>query len=400
MVTLEALNALSGDCLLLRYPGGDGKERLWIIDGGPKSETVDGKKIAVWKDVLLPRLKEISPAKPLQVALGMVSHIDDDHINGMQKLTSTLIKPPPGAPAAVKFSRFWFNSFDKLVGPKPESAPEEAATASLQLLVEELVPDIDDEHATPVMQSIGQGNLLAADIRSLVLQGNQPINGLVVARKGQPKILIEGAEVTVIGPLESRLEALRKEWAKAFKKPTKKARQAALQELFLPRKSQDKSVPNLSSIVVLVEVGGRKLLLTGDAHGDDIVSAWKELGLGENPVSIDLLKMPHHGSIRNTTQPFLEFFVADHYVFSADGKHDNPDAPTLEAVVKMHRNRKIVLHFTNQDVTWEEPYKLEKNNAKVHNLGEMLAALRAAYPGPWTANLRKPDAKSVVVELS
>ena len=159
-------------------------------------------------------------------------------------------------------------------------------------------------------------------------------------------------------------------------------------------------MPNLSSIVVLVEVGGRKLLLTGDAHGDDIVSAWKELGLGDKPVSIDLLKMPHHGSIRNTTQPFLEFFVADHYVFSADGKHDNPDAPTLEAVVKMHRNRKIVLHFTNQDVTWEDPYKLEKNNAKVHNLGEMLAALRAAYPGPWTANLRKPDAKSVVVELS
>jgi hypothetical protein len=34
MVTLEALNALYGDCLLLRYPGPDHKERLWIIDGG------------------------------------------------------------------------------------------------------------------------------------------------------------------------------------------------------------------------------------------------------------------------------------------------------------------------------------------------------------------------------
>ena len=38
MVILEALNALAGDCLLLRYPGPDGKERLWLIDGGPKAD--------------------------------------------------------------------------------------------------------------------------------------------------------------------------------------------------------------------------------------------------------------------------------------------------------------------------------------------------------------------------
>jgi beta-lactamase superfamily II metal-dependent hydrolase len=231
------------------------------------------------------------------------------------------------------------------------------------------------------------------------LNDNQPINGVVMAKKGQKKISIEGAKVTVIGPLESRLEALRKAWAKALKKPTKKTRQAALQDLFLPKKAMDKSVPNLSSIVVLVEVGRRKLLLTGDAHGDDVVAAWKELGLGQAPAAIDVLKMPHHGSIRNTTEAFLEFFVAKHYVFSANGNYDNPDAPTLEAVVKMHGKRKIVLHFTNQDVTWKTAYKLEKNKTKVRNLDDMLEALRAAYPGPWTANLRKPGDKSVIVKL-
>ena len=399
MVTLEALNALYGDCLLLRYPGPDHKERLWIIDGGPKSETVDGEKIAVWKDVLLPRLKEINPTPPLSIALGMVSHIDDDHINGVQKLTSRLVAARPSEPAAVTFSRFWFNSFDKLIGPKPAGLSGEAATASLQSLIDEVLPEVKDQHATLIMQSVSQGNLLAADIRTLRLNDNQPINGVVMAKKGQQKISIEGANVTVIGPLESRVEALRKAWAQALKKPTKKARQAALQELFLPKKSLEKSVPNLSSIVVLVEVGGRKLLLTGDAHGDDVVAAWKELGLGNAPATIDLLKMPHHGSIRNTTEAFLEFFVAEHYVFSANGKYNNPDAPTLEAVVKMHGNRKIVLHFTNQDVTWDEAYKLEKDKTKVRNLGEMLKALRAAYPGPWTANLRKSEDKSVIVRL-
>src|SRR5262249_62108630 len=110
--------------------------------------------------------------------------------------------------------------------------------------------------------------------------------------------------------------------------------------------------------------------------------------------------MPHHGSIRNTTEPFLAFFVADHYVFSADGKYDNPDAPTIEALVKMHGKRKIVMYFTNEDVKWKKTYKLEKNKASARNLGELLTALRTAYPGPWDAKLRKPDGKSVVVNLS
>jgi beta-lactamase superfamily II metal-dependent hydrolase len=49
------------------------------------------------------------------------------------------------------------------------------------------------------------------------------------------------------------------------------------------------------------------LLLTGDAHGKDVVTAWKELELGTDSVKIDLLKMPHHGSVRNVTEDFLKF---------------------------------------------------------------------------------------------
>jgi hypothetical protein len=398
MVVLEALNALAGDCLLLRYPGPDKKERLWIIDGGPKGDTK--KNITTWKDVLLPRLKEISSAIPLPVALGMVSHIDDDHINGVQKLTNALVAARPGQPAAVRFDRFWFNSFEDLVGPKPAGLSGEAATASLQSLVgEDNLPGVFDEGAKLIMQSVGQGNALAADLRSLGLTGNKPVNGFVMAKKGQRKLAIDGAQVTIIGPLENRLAALRKEWAAALRQPTKEARQAALQSLFLPAKSLDKSIPNLSSIVVLVELGKRKLLLTGDAHGDDIVKAWSELGLGTGPVGIDVLKMPHHGSIRNTTERFLAFFLADHYVFSGDGKHDNPDAPTIEAVVKMHGERQIQMHFTNADVAWSKPYELEKNGKTVGNLTELLTELRAAYQGQWMANARRPSDKAVVVEL-
>lgn len=401
MVILEALNAFYGDCLVLRYPGPNGKERLWIIDGGPKAETVGTKKVATWKDVLLPRLEEINPAKPLPIALGMVSHIDDDHIFGIQKLTSSMVGVP-ASQCPVSFSNFWFNSFDKIVGPKPASlSPEaDAVVASLQSTSgRPTLPVVDDEHAEAIMESVAQGNALASDLRSLKLQGNMPVNGLVAAKPGQAAFSIEGAMVTVVGPLQRRLDKLRDSWAKALQKADKPARQQALEDLFLPSKSQDKSVPNLSSIVVLVEVGGKKLLLTGDAHGDDIVEAWGELNLGATPAAVDVLKMPHHGSIRNCTEKFLRAFPAKHYVFSANGKFDNPDAPTLEALVEIHGNREIVLHFTNEDVTWEETQKVEKSGAKVKNLTEMLAALHTAFPGPWKSNIRKPTDKSVVVQV-
>src|SRR5262245_59615806 len=190
MVVLEALNALAGDCLLLRYPGPDNKERLWIIDGGPKADKE--KNITVWRDVLLPRLKQINSKKPLPVALGMVSHIDDDHINGIQKLTSTLVAATPAKQAAVKFAKFWSNSFDGIVGGKPQGLSDEVEMASMQSLAEEALPDVDDEHAQLVMQSVPQGNALAADLRSLQLDGNAPINGLVMAKKGQAPVSIEG----------------------------------------------------------------------------------------------------------------------------------------------------------------------------------------------------------------
>ena len=115
------------------------------------------------------------------------------------------------------------------------------------------------------------------------------------------------------------------------------------------REDLDESVTNLSSISMLVEIGERKILLTGDARGDDIVDGWKAAGhAADEPVHLDILKIPHHGSDRNITSGFLELFPADHYVISADGKHDNPDVGTLRAMAQTLGNRSYTIHFTNR----------------------------------------------------
>src|SRR5207302_631546 len=98
----------------------------------------------------------------------------------------------------------------------------------------------------------------------------------------------------------------------------------------------DNSVPNLSSIVVLVKAGDKTLLLTGDARGDKILQGMETVGV--LPVGgkrhLDVLKAPHHGSSNNLDDDFFERLTADHYVFSGNGEHGNPERETIEMLLK------------------------------------------------------------------
>ena len=118
-------------------------------------------------------------------------------------------------------------------------------------------------------------------------------------------------------------------WLRAQKEKKKKSPEAALAAFV------DKSVPNLSSIVVLAELGGKSMLLTGDARGDKILEGMELSGLLEKggKKHVDLLKVPHHGSDNNMETIFFERVPADHYVFSGDGEHGNPERATLQMLL-------------------------------------------------------------------
>ena len=102
---------------------------------------------------------------------------------------------------------------------------------------------------------------------------------------------------------------------------------------------------------MLVELDGRSMLLTGDARADQVLEGMQEAGIldadGRRHVSI--LKMPHHGSIRNVTADFLRAVTADTYVISADGRYGNPDFDALALIVEVahEQDRRIELAMTN-----------------------------------------------------
>lgn len=396
MVWFEAVDAHHGDCLLLYH--GDGNRNLWVIDGGPGTKN----GVLAWRDRLLPRLEELYDGDTPE-ALGVCTHIDDDHIAGMISLMQRFAHETPSKPARLRFREIWFNSLEKLQEEGAALAGGAGAQAvSMQQMTAAGVNDV-------VIQSVGQGETLATLINAagskFGLAWNLNANGCLVADPARCEIPGPADErVTVLSPTPASLRKLYEEWVKALAERDAKRRAVEIQSL-LERGPRDTSYANLSSICLLVEVEDKKLLLTGDARADHIVDFWKN-ELGRGACSIDVLKIPHHGSVRNMHRSLLETFPATHYVFSADGEHQNPDPDVVEGILEVARDnpalfsdRKIELHFTN-DLEWETAHGPQAGGAARKTLSEFLAELESLYPTVnWSWSIRPEGEHSVRIRL-
>ena len=338
LLVFEALPARYGDCLLLTVPAPQRVVRL-LIDGGPSG---------VFRTFLKPRLdKEITDRTPLAIDAIMVSHIDEDHILGILDLFGA-IRDADERQAPRPYQPRWLlhNSFDGLVGEGEGGAARamsgETVLASLNAVSGVLLDD-KAHTARLVLQSYGQGSKLASLAAALKINRNPPDQGLIQFTTAQPRVLRLGdATLTVVGPLKEEIDDLQKEWAKWKAKQKDKDATAALAAYL------DKSVPNLSSIVVVMECGARKLLLTGDARGDHVLEGLEAAKLmpASGPLKLDILKLPHHGSSRNLDVSFFKKIQADHYVASADGTYGNPDRETLEMIEKARPQGGFTVHLT------------------------------------------------------
>jgi hypothetical protein len=343
--SLEVLRARKGDCLMLHY-GTTDEPALALVDGGPGG---------VYQPFLRPRLEALraerglSDEQPLLVDLCMLSHIDDDHVVGLIGLTKELVEADDAnKPKLVQILDLWHNSFDDIVGNDAEElAGAVQARFGPASLSGDLPPDVDaNVDSVMVLASIPKGRRLRDDAAKLGIERNLDTDGeLIVASAGsQPLDMGNGLTLTVVGPMLAEIQDLQKDHAKWVRDNPDQARRSG-QAL---ASYDDGSVPNLSSIVVLAEAGGKTILFTGDARGDKILEGLELVGLLEpgGAMHVDVLKCPHHGSINNVEQDLFERITADHYVFSGNGEHGNPDRETLELLVSVRGDEDYRIHLT------------------------------------------------------
>ena len=368
--SLDVRRARKGDCLILHY-GSKKDPGRGLIDGGPSQ---------VYGPQLKPRLEQIrksrklGPDDALPVDFLMVSHIDDDHINGVLELTKELLEAKAAQrPLPLKIKGVWHNTFDDIIGNSPKELTA-AVTAQFGAAALTGEPDVEglDPDAAKVLASVGQGFRLRDDVRGLKLSINPGFNGgLVIAKKkAKPIDMGKGLKFTVVGPLNDEVLDLQKDHDAFLKKKEKGT--AGLLAAF-----DDSSVANLSSLVVLAEVGGKRMLLTGDARGDKVLEGLELVGVlkadGKSTMHVDVFKVPHHGSDRNADPILFRRITADHYVFSGDGEHGNPERATLQMLLdERGEDDDYTIHLTypideidvGRKADWEKEQNKEKARKK------------------------------------
>jgi hypothetical protein len=239
-----------------------------------------------------------------------------------------------------KIRRFWHNSFDDILDNDDLQVAGSASAMNTASLGEFLAPE-----GSRILASVKQGRELRRLLDALSLGGNMPFRGLIMAGGPAKPVTVGDLRITVVAPRKAELADLQKKWNKEIKPLLKKER--SRERLAEIAAYVDKSVHNLSSIVVLAESQGKRLLLTGDGRGDHTLEGLKAAKLlKKGKLRVDVLKLPHHGSERNVAPDYFQTIVAKHYVVSADGKFDNPDIGTLKMISEARPDDRFTIHLT------------------------------------------------------
>ncbi len=393
---LTVFQADKGDCLLLT--GADGTRIL--SDGGMRAS------YSMHVAPALARLRESQEkkdGKEFKLDLVYVSHIDQDHISGVLQLMDDLVEwrvhdfqvksgnsthPVPGNLRPPTARGIWHNAFHEQVGGNA-GAIEEMLAATAAVLEAGSAPKqrVEAAEHRELATSVSEALQLARRVgpEQLGIPVNEPFNGrLALVRDDQDTIELGALTITVIGPFEKELIDLRRDWntwLRANQQELQRIRRRARADVdqlgtgeverfreaiaLQAHELGDRSrvtVPNLASLMLLVDEGKRTILLGGDGHGNDILRGLAHAGRLDERVGIhvDVLKVQHHGSENNLNADFCKRVTADHYVFCANGEHENPDLLVIDAIVDSRLGRARQL---SRNPKASRPFKLWFNSS-------------------------------------
>lgn len=336
---MQVLPAGHGDCLWIDYGNPESPSRI-LIDAGPTG---------TYKRVLKKALDAVRGPQPSHDVF-LVTHIDADHIGG----SLAMLEDPV---VAAQFKELWFNGRRHLIesqNMEPYGVEQgERLTQTLQ------------QHASAWNASFGGSALLRPDEGELM------------------RCTIGGATITILTPTKRELAALLTGWDKVLRDAGLIANleaEAILQKLhsgweafgapnvdLLAKQSvpEDSAPANGSSIALLIDFGGKRLLLGADAHPEVLLAGIRKIQ-PEGRLAVDVFKLPHHGSAANVTTNLLDAVDAKTVVFSSNGAYfSHPDQIAVARVLVRFKDQGVHLVFnykTKFNEMWDSSTLREKWN--------------------------------------
>lgn len=351
LYSVTCLPAGHGDSILIAYGDPDEPSRI-LIDGGPAS-SYDGIRTAL----------ENLPAGARKFELLVISHIDADHIDGVLILLQD-------EQLGVSFNDVWFNGWPQLESLSGRTPPDNFAPQQGEFLGALI-------HEQGLSWNSGFGD----DHGPVVV----PDSGTLPTRQ-----LPGGAKLTLLSPLRADLLKLRKSWTKALSEAglrpgdweQARARLSERKE-YKPRVARDDvfaaktfgtdgSVANGTSIAFVLEYQGRRVLFGADAHVSVLNSGLRRVAAEQQVprVSLDAVKLAHHGSMANIDGQFLDVTDASRFLVSTNGDHfHHPDPQTIRLLAERVPGAEVRFNYRSSTTeVWAEPD------------AEHAPGIRAVYP--------------------
>ena len=285
-MTIKFLKAGSGDCILIQH-----QSHNIIVDGGNDFVFLQDQVAEIAKN------KEI-------IDLLIITHHDDDHINGVIRLLELANQ---GVYGEGFIKKVIFNSPRKILGTIPKDS-DQSLSYRQAFQVEELLRRLggctwaDATDKSPIEQF---GNI--------TLRFLSPVQEDLERYSEQP-----GAFLT---------EDHRSDWNSTM----------ASLERYIDDANTDQSLANKTSIVILLEHADVKILLTGDCTPDRLEAILQCLideGSTDH-VKLNYVKLPHHGSYRSLTKGVLEKIRCSRFIISTNGRrHFLPNKRALLKIWK------------------------------------------------------------------
>lgn len=256
--------------------------------------------------------------QPTVISALVLTHIDGDHINSAKKFLDLT------RAANITIEAIWWNGYPQVFGIRLKGL---SRGGTLGAKTAELLSAQAYKLCIPVNPGLASDVPLTTDSWSALRLPRLP-----------------ELDITLLGPTPERIADLRVAWTNDMDgKPGRKFDEAIRAASLGPKKTLDTAPANGSSIVLLIEYAGAGLLMTGDALAPDMTRALSQLSR-MRLAAIKVVKLPHHGSIRNIDKEMLAHVSAKHYLVSSNAlSTHHPDPATAELVLA--QNPGSTFHF-------------------------------------------------------
>lgn len=340
---ITMMKAGYGDCFLIEAKKNDGTSYNILVDGGTgNSYDVIEKN----KKFILSYLRENI------MHLIVLTHIDDDHIKGIQRLLRNLFTKKYYE-LKQNIIKVIYNSpyATSLYLNKPYMKPQkkECTTSNGN------VSAISAQSVEQLLCNMGQlsDEVIVADDKDIQEKININENGIKIKflspNKKALEVYYKQYEIDINEAENKKINALS---GNISKNKINDDYNCTIEELKQNTDCEPLASYNCASIAFLLEedLTQEKVLMLGDSDYDIVEKSLRELGYSkDNKLKLNYVKLSHHGSIGTLKNNFVEVIDCSNYLISTDGKiYKHPNKKTLARI--WNNNDDSIFYFNYEEL--------------------------------------------------